>query len=114
MPNLLLIEDVGEFVLSPRIESTGYYKGHPQDVFVEETTGLGDHPAFVVTGSELLFYEIDIGNDVILVNQARILMVVIGKDVAHLGGIVAHRPWRIVFSRKEVRQFDNEPFGFGV
>jgi hypothetical protein len=107
-------EDIGKFESSARIKSTGHDIIHPQDVFVEKATGLSDHAAFIIARPKLLFDEIQIMDNVLLVDGDGVFVVVIREDVAHLAGIIAHRSGRVIFGRQEFSGPDDESFSFLV
>ena len=77
-------QDIGQLGFPAWIKCTGYYIRHPQDVFVEEATGLGHHSAFIITRPKLLFDKVDIGDDVVLINLFRIFIIVESEQVPHL------------------------------
>ena len=91
MGNFFLAHNVGQAEFLTGIERAWNNVGNRQDVFVEKTTALRYHPAFVSTGIEVFFDVVDVPDDVVLVDGLRGLVVVIGKDITHLGGVIAHR-----------------------
>jgi hypothetical protein len=75
---------------------------------------LGYHAAFIVSGCELFFNKVDVGNDILLVDQRRVFVVVIGEDISDLAGIIAYGSGRVILCKKKVCQLKNEPFGFWI
>ncbi len=114
MSNLLCAQDIGQLTIPSWIKRTRYDIIHPQDVFVEEATGLGDHPTFVIARTKLFFDKVDIGNDIVLINLYRVFRVVEGKQVPHLRGVVADGAGRIILGFQVGRCFQDQALGFFI
>ncbi len=69
-----------------------------QDMFEKETATLGAHSALVPAYTMLLFDVINVSSNMILCKLLRIEVVVVGKNIAHLGHIVADGHGGIGFS----------------
>lgn len=93
LSDLFLCQDIGKSELLSGIEGMGYYIGRGQYVLEKEATALGRHPAFVPAYAVFLFDVVDVGGDVFLCKLLGIEMVVIGKNIAYFGHIVADGHW---------------------
>ncbi|EIM78537.1 hypothetical protein A3SI_02503 [Nitritalea halalkaliphila LW7] len=88
-----------------------HYVGRRQNVFKKEAAALGCHPTFMPSHAMFFFDVVDVGGDVILCELFRIEMVVVGKNIAHLGHIVADGHGRICLGLKERSQLIQIPLG---
>jgi hypothetical protein len=92
MPDFFLTEDIGKFKLLAWIKSARHHIGNMQDVFVEKTTGLGYHTALVVPGTKLLFNEIEIPDDIVLIDLNRRFVIVKCENVTHFSNVIPDCP----------------------
>ena len=60
-------------------------------MFIEKAATLSYHPAFVASRIEVFLDVVDVPDDIILVDGLGILVIVVGKDVTHLGGVIPNR-----------------------
>jgi len=86
--DLFLTQNIGKLKLLSGIKRTWHHIGNSQDVFVEKTTGLGYHTALVVPRTKLLFNEIEIPDDIVLIDLNRGFVVVKCEYVTHFSGVI--------------------------
>lgn len=84
------------------VEGTGNYIGNTKDMLVETTQRLRHHPTFVITGPKVSFDVVDIGNDVILIDQIGSFVIVVGKYETYFTTVIPDGSWGIVFGIKEL------------
>lgn len=103
--DLLYGQDIGKFEFPSRVEGTWHYIAHSKDILVKEATGLRHHATLIITRAKLLFDEIEIPDDVVLIDVSGILLVIKREDVTHLGSVITHRSGRVILSRQIGRCF---------
>jgi hypothetical protein len=63
------------------------------------------HSTFITSHAMIGFDVIEILNNVLLGNGAWCYIIVVTKQVAKFGNIIAYCPWRIMFGGKKIRKF---------
>ena len=106
MTDLLLGKNLRKSELLSGVKCMRNHIRRRQYVFEKKATALGGHPAFIPTDHMLLFDVVDVGSNVILRKLLRMEMIVITKDIAHLGHIVADGHWGIRLGFKKRGQFE--------
>ncbi len=79
------------------IEGTRYEIWDTKDILVKEATRLCDHPALIIARSKVLFDEVDVSDNIILIDLFGIFMIVISKYETYFAAVVADGAFRVVF-----------------
>ena len=62
----------------------------------------------------MLFDKVEVGDDVILSDLCRVLLVEIGKDVANLTTVITHGSGWVILGIEVLTKFDKECFSFWI